>query len=152
MTLVVLIILFIVAVIILLDFILIGFIPEKLGIWGSMKGIVHQELIEDTVQYRIYTDVTGKYIDFLINHGIGYKTLILNSEALIVKNTDLTYLLKIDNSTIESYEVKIGLAVKRFKLNLNIQKNKKIFEFSTKKYASWIYEFSALNIPEIQKK
>jgi hypothetical protein len=136
--------------IILLDFTLIGVIPEKLGIWGSLKKVVHQKLIEDTAQYSINTDITGKYIDSMINNRIGYKGLILTSEALIVKNTYLTYLLNIDNSTIESYEIKTGIAVKRFKLNLKIQKNTKVFEFSTNKYARWIQEFSALNIPETQ--
>ncbi len=87
----------------------------------------------------------------MINNRVGYKGLIFTSEALIVKNTYLTYLLKIDNSTIESYEIKTGIAVKRFKLNLKIQKNTKVFEFSTNKYARWIQEFSALNIPETQK-
>ena len=56
----------------------------------------------------------------MINNRVGYKGLILTSGALIVKNTYLTYLLKIDNSTIESYEIKTGIAVKRFKLNLKI--------------------------------
>jgi hypothetical protein len=149
MTLLILIILSIVGVIIILDFTLIGCIPEKLGIWGSLKKVVPQKLIEDTAQYRINTDITGKYINYMINNRIGYKGLILTSEALIVKNTYLTYLLKIDNSTIESYKIKTGIAVKRFKLNLKIQKNTKVFEFSTNKYARWIQEFSALNIPEI---
>ena len=149
MTLIILIILSIIGVIILIDFTLIGFIPEKLEIWGSLKKVVHQKLIEDTAQYSINTDITGKYIDSMINHRVGYKGLILTSDALIVKNTYLTYLLKIDNCTIESYEIKTGLAVKRFKLNLKIQKNTKFIEFSTNKYARWIQEFSALNIPEI---
>ena len=146
----ILIILSIVCVIILLDFTFIGFIPEKLKIWGSLKKVEHQILIEDTAQYSINTDVTGKYINFMINNRVGYKGLILTSGAVIVKNTYLTYLLKIDNSTIESYEIKTGIAVKRFKLNLKIQKNTKFFEFSTNKYAHWIQEFSALNIPETQ--
>jgi hypothetical protein len=146
-----LIILSIIGAIILLDFTLIGFIPEKLEIWGSLKKVAHQKLIEDTAKYSMNTDITGKYIDYMINNMIGYKALILTSEALIVKNTYLTYLLKIDNSTIESYEIKTGIAVKRFKLNLKIQKNTKVFEFSTNKYARWIQEFSALNIPETQK-
>ena len=150
MILMILIILSIVGAIILLDFTFIGFIPEKLKIWGSLKKVEHQILIEDTAQYSINTDVTGKYINFMINNRVGYKGLILTSGALIVKNTYLTYLLKIDNTTIESYEIKTGIAVKRFKLNLKIQKNTKVFEFSTNKYARWIQEFSALNIPETQ--
>ena len=146
----ILIILSIVGAIILLDFTFIGFIPEKLKIWGSLKKVEHQILIEDTAQYSINTDVAGKYINFMINNRVGYKGLILTSGALIVKNTYLTYLLKIDSSTIESYEIKTGIAVKRFKLNLKIQKKTKVFEFSTNKYAHWIQEFSALNIPETQ--
>ena len=62
MILMILIILSIVGAIILLDFTFIGFIPEKLKIWGSLKKVEHQILIEDTAQYSINTDVTGKYI------------------------------------------------------------------------------------------
>ncbi|MFH2059318.1 MAG: hypothetical protein ABIJ59_10500 [Pseudomonadota bacterium] len=144
----VLVILSIVGAVILLDVTLIGFIPEKFGIWGSLKKEVQEKLIEDTVQYSISTDITGKYINSMINNRVGYKSLILTPEALIVKNTRMTYLLKIDISKIASYEVKNELIGKRFKLNLKIQETKRLFEFSTNNYKRWVKEFSKLNISE----
>ncbi len=133
-------------VVILLDFTLIGFLPEKFGIWESLKKVTHEKLIEDTVQYSITTDITEKYVDSMINNRVGYKSLILTPEALIVKNTYLTYLLKIENDSIKSYEIKNELIGERFKLNLKIQESNNVFEFSTNQAEKWIQEFKKLNI------
>lgn len=144
----VLIIFAIVGTYILLDFALIGFIPEKFRIWCSLKKEIHEKIIEDTVRYSISTNIPGKYINSMINNRVGYKSLILTPKALIVKNTYLTYLLKIDIKTIESYEIKDVFFGKRFKLNLRIQETKRRFEFSTNRFDLWAKEFSKLNILE----
>ena len=143
-----LIIISIIATLLLLDFSLIGFTPKILGIWGPLNKYVSEILIEDTAHYSLSTDINGEYIETMINSRVGYKSLILTPEFLIVKNTFLTYLLKIDNRSIKSYTIKNELIGKKIKLLLKIMDTEKFIEFSTSKSKRWIKEFSALNISE----
>lgn len=143
-------ILAIVGALILLDFTIIGLIPEKFGIWGSLRDGNPKKLIEDTVQYSIRTDINRKYVNSMINNRVGYKSLLLTPKAILVKNTYLTYLLKVEINSIRSYEVKNELIGKRLRLNLEIQESKKWFEFSTNKSERWVQELTNMDIPETQ--
>lgn len=119
-----------------------------MGIWGSLKKVIDDNVLEDTAKHSIRTNISGKYVDSMINNRVGYKSVILTPEALIAKNTYLTYLLKIENESIESYEIKNELIGKRVKLNLKIQESDKFFEFSTNQVGRWIQEFEKLKIKE----
>jgi hypothetical protein len=143
-------ILAVVVALILLDFAIIGFIPEKFGIWGSLGKENPTKLIEDSVLYSIRTDIIGKYIDSMINNRVAYKSVILTPSDILVKNTYLTYLMKIKVSSVNSYEIKNELIGSRIKLNLKIQGSTNIFEFSTKKSKLWIQELEKLKIFEKQ--
>ncbi|MCP3872889.1 MAG: hypothetical protein GY699_07010 [Desulfobacteraceae bacterium] len=140
------IILAVVGAFILLDFTIIGFIPEKFGIWGSLRKENLTKLIEDSVQFSIRTDITGKYIDSMINNRVAYKSVILTPKYILVKNTYLTYLMKIKVNSVDSYEIKNELIGSRIKLNLKIQGSTNIFEFSTKNSKQWIQKLEKMNI------
>lgn len=133
----------------LFDFALVGFMPKVLKIWPPLSEIKEDILIEDTAYYSIKTDMQGRFVDPMINNRICYKSILLTSYCLLVKNTILTYLLRINIEDINSYTVEQKILGKKITLYLTVKGEDRFFQFRTKKSDKWIETF--LNIGLKQK-
>lgn len=133
---------------ILLDFTIIGFLPKILRIWPPLKELCEDKLIEDSAYYSLKTDIRRASGNPIITSRINYKSIILTSKNLIVKNTFLTYLLRINIESIDHYHIKKHTIGKTIILYLTIEGKKKFFQFRSKKTEVWVREFDKLGIVE----
>ena len=141
--------LFVTAVIglILLDFALMGFIPSMLNLWPSLSELREDTLIEDnTVFGSIRTNVEGEFVGSMINNRVGYKSIILTSRCLVVRNTRRTYLLKVDLQSIIRYSVVKQLGGSKILLDLLIEDQEKFFRFRTRTPDIWIKAFTEIGL------
>lgn len=132
----------------LLDFTIIGFLPKILRIWQPLKGLSEDTLIEDTAFYSIKTDIRRESGNPIITNRINYKSIILTPKNLIVKNTFLTYLLRISIESIDHYHTEKHTIGEKIILYLTINGKKHIFQFRSKNPKIWIKEFDKLGIVE----
>jgi len=135
----------------LLDFTLIGLLPSMFGIWPSLSDIKEEPLIEDsTIFGSIRTDMEGRFVSSMINKRVGYKSIVLTSTCLVVKNTRRTYLLKIDLKSIYNYTVMKQLVGKRIILHLLTENRQKFFQFRTCMPDTWIKAFLDMGLHRIE--
>lgn len=119
----------------LFDFFLFGIIPSRFGIWPSIKKANFGDVLIDETIYWAQSSFKGKLIENAVNKRMGYRSAVLTSKCIYLKNTNRTYLLCVYFDDVVSVSVENKIFGKIIKLNL---RRDDYLEFKPKRPDFWI--------------
>ncbi len=131
---------------ILIDFLLIGFLPPVFGVWPRIKDLGNNPPIMESSLIGANTNIKGKYIDSMVNNRRGYQAAVLTKDHFYLKVNRLNYLLKIDVSSIKSIETAKGLLLKSLIMRLSNNGDDCYFEMSSTKLKEWLESFQSIGV------
>lgn len=132
--------------ILLVDIVLVGFLPSKFNLWGSYRDLgIEKQIIKDSLLWA-KTNLNRKFVDSMINKRVGYKYALLTEKGIVLKNTMLTYLLFIDIKDILSVKISKQNLVNIFEITIKDKDETKFFKFATSNSEGWMEEFKLLGV------
>jgi hypothetical protein len=135
-------IIFVVIVLILSDFLVIGIIPRLLGVYRPISDI-RKILIKDAVS-TVHMDITVSSFEsfFTLSLGYGRTKILLTKDKFVVGARVFSYSLSFNTKSIDSYCIN-GAKVSLF---LTIDGEKKFIIFHTVYTKKWADELEGLGI------
>ena len=130
----------------MIDFTIIGFLPKVFGIWPSINGARIKKPLIESYPHWVDTNIKGKFIESMINKRMGYKTVFLSEDEIILRNTRLTYLVKIDIPSIKFFKVKRNVFGKYIKLVLTVNGDELFFSFKPRYFNDWLSWLSNIGL------
>jgi len=136
----------------LLDFALIGFLPKYLNIWPALDSSIGRILIEQSLVPGCKRDF--KYL------ALGYRSrgprsnelrLLLTTKFLLIKNTRMTYVWRIDIKSINFFEVKNSIAGKIVVFHFTQDDQTHFLEFRTFELENWLKRLEEVGITDRTK-
>lgn len=133
----------------LIDFSIIGFLPKVIGIWPAINGAKIKKPLIESYPHWVDTNIKGKFIDSMVNNRMGYKTVFLSEDQIVLKNTRLTYLVKINVPSIKYFEIKRNVWGKYIKIYFTENGAELFFSFKPRYFDDWLSCLSKIGIEEV---
>lgn len=139
--------------VILFDFAVTGFLPKYFIIWPALNNQLGEVLIEQSL--FLWSTQNFKIEEFGYRK-IGtkqrkYLRLVLTTKFFLLKNTQRTYVWKIDHKSINSYEVKYSIVGKIIILHFSQEGESQSLEFRPADLKDWSNRLSEVGVPEKSK-
>ena len=132
----------------LIDFTIIGYLPKIFGIWPPISELGKKRPLIESYPHWIKTNIKVRFIESMVNNRMGYKTVTLTEDQIFLKNTRLTYLLKIDIPSVRYFEIEKNIFGKYIKLIFSENGDDLFFSFKPNNFTDWLHYLSNLGLIE----
>ena len=132
---------------VLIDFLLIGFLPPLFGIWPRISELGKNEKIMESSLLSANTNLKGPHIESQVNKRRGFTAAVLTHKHFFLRVNRLNYLLKIDIPTIDRVEIGKSIIGKKANMIFSINSEQYFFEMTSTKIADWIRGFEKIGVP-----
>ena len=132
----------------LIDFTIIVYLPKIFGIWPPISELGKKRPLIESYPHWIKTNIKVRFIESMVNNRMGYKTVTLTEDQIFLKNTRLTYLLKIDIPSVRYFEIEKNIFGKYIKLIFSENGDDLFFSFKPNNFTDWLHYFSNLGLIE----
>lgn len=134
------------------DFLYFGFLPRYLNIWPALDNSIGEVLIKQTLWFGCKKDFKYKVWGYLGNPDFDTEfCLLLTTKFLLIKNTRLTYVWRVDVESIKFFEVKNSIIGKIIIFYFIQEGQTHFLKFPTLKFKNWFKHLSEIGIPEREK-
>ena len=132
----------------LIDFTIFGYLPKIFGIWPPISELGKKRPLIESYPHWIKTNIKVRFMESMVNNRMGYKTVTLTEDQIFLKNTRLTYLLKIDIPSVRYFEIEKNIFGKYIKLIFSENGDDLFFSFKPNNFTDWLHYFSNLGLIE----